>query len=859
MDERGHDEGDRDRGSAARIAGRFEVQGLLGEGPSAKVYRVLDHRDGGERPATLKILRADALGEEESFEALTERARPLRELDHARIQHMLDVGQTDLGLVYLESEYTPGENLRTLLARRGKLPKSRALEIARQIVAALEFGHKRGVAHGALHSGNVLLLDRVPFDKDNPWAVGVRLLDFGVKELFGAKAEAPADFDALEVLYREMIGDATANLAYDMAEAKKAPKRTERGPKRVTRPAEKPLPPMRPVEQRPPARGGYALAAAAALVALVLFVLWLRERGDESAVLAEAPAEELEELRAALEAERQRADAAEDTLERERAAAAEPVPRVSNGSGDDEALARELERLAGEVKRLGSELERWKEAGREARQRADELENQLAAATGERQNLERELTSSQAELLQVRTRLNETRRVLDLAGDAELLAVDYLERALAALEADDPVAARGHLDAWSSDDTFAGREIAGMDFVDLLTACAVATETAEDEPLLRLADLREAAAALERARGLESTLDDAAWMNRDDGSGADRDRTARLGQALARVDARLKADRAALSKTLGTRWRRLVFEYPDRDPAEVLAIADWFGDGRLEEFLAWYGEYLFEEVETKDGQLDLPALFQQRHLDDWGDALAARPETHGSHAAREVLLYRYARSWENDPPETGAPAHPVYFQASDGGPVTGWRADLQLRSRLLAEDSAYPGLPGSRFLYRTTAAPDAGTPATAWRLDEIESVERDPAELEEGVLQAWVVLQRFYRENGSYLSGRRIRLVQRGKAIYEERREDPVIDLGSGALGFASNRIDELPDVPTRLPLDGADHDAFREAFLGVDWRCAVVPGKGRTSWFSPDWGCLWVDDPSRVTIELVYASVPGR
>ena len=147
--------------SAQRIAGRYEIVRLLGEGPLGKAYEASDHRREGLR-VTLKILRAEVLDER-----ALDRRRPdlelrLKALRHAGINPLEDVGQTPLGLVFLASGYTEGENLRTLLARRGPLPDARVLAIARGLLQALAAAHVAGLAHGDLHPANVLLRSRAP-------------------------------------------------------------------------------------------------------------------------------------------------------------------------------------------------------------------------------------------------------------------------------------------------------------------------------------------------------------------------------------------------------------------------------------------------------------------------------------------------------------------------------------------------------------------------------------------------------------------------------------------------------------------------------------------------------------------------
>ncbi|MCZ6597155.1 MAG: serine/threonine-protein kinase, partial [Planctomycetota bacterium] len=222
-DEGGSAEGS--RGEAPRIAGRFEVLGNLGEGPLGKVYHVRDHRTGG-REVALKILRATTSSEPGVEDLVAEHVERLQTLAHENLTTLRDAGLTELGLFFLSSDYVKGENLRALMDRRGALVPEQAFAIARQALAGLEQGHRRGLCHGHLKPENVLLVDRTPSTAENPHGVGVRVLDFGFAEIAarlslvtgmgavvflapeqrdGAPADARSDVWALGAMLYEML------------------------------------------------------------------------------------------------------------------------------------------------------------------------------------------------------------------------------------------------------------------------------------------------------------------------------------------------------------------------------------------------------------------------------------------------------------------------------------------------------------------------------------------------------------------------------------------------------------------------------------------------------------------------------
>ena len=61
--------------------------------------------------------------------------------------------------VYHTRAFVEGTTLRAWLARHGELPLRRAVEVLRDVLAALAYAHAEGVAHGDLKPENVLLAD----------------------------------------------------------------------------------------------------------------------------------------------------------------------------------------------------------------------------------------------------------------------------------------------------------------------------------------------------------------------------------------------------------------------------------------------------------------------------------------------------------------------------------------------------------------------------------------------------------------------------------------------------------------------------------------------------------------------------
>jgi serine/threonine-protein kinase len=97
-----------------------------------------------------------------------------RQVSHPNVCRVYDIGEAD-GLTFLSMEYVDGEDLATLLRRIGRLPASKALEIARRLCAGLAAAHDKGVLHRDLKPGNVML------DKRG----NVLITDFGLAGVAG--------------------------------------------------------------------------------------------------------------------------------------------------------------------------------------------------------------------------------------------------------------------------------------------------------------------------------------------------------------------------------------------------------------------------------------------------------------------------------------------------------------------------------------------------------------------------------------------------------------------------------------------------------------------------------------------------
>jgi eukaryotic-like serine/threonine-protein kinase len=136
------------------IAGRYELEELVGTGGMSSVYKAHDMLL--ERNVALKILHEHYTTDEDFVERFKREARAVARLSHPNIVTVIDRGE-DGGKQFIVFEYIDGENLKENLVRNGRLPVRDALELALQVARALAFAHEHGLVHRDVKPQNVLL------------------------------------------------------------------------------------------------------------------------------------------------------------------------------------------------------------------------------------------------------------------------------------------------------------------------------------------------------------------------------------------------------------------------------------------------------------------------------------------------------------------------------------------------------------------------------------------------------------------------------------------------------------------------------------------------------------------------------
>jgi len=137
------------------LAGRYKVERELGAGAMATVYLAEEMKHG--RPVAIKVLRPE-LGQTIGAERFLREIGIAARLSHPHLVPLIDSGEAG-GMLYYVSAYVAGGSLRELLRKEGHLSLSRALRIAQEVGAALDYAHRAGVVHRDVKPENILFAD----------------------------------------------------------------------------------------------------------------------------------------------------------------------------------------------------------------------------------------------------------------------------------------------------------------------------------------------------------------------------------------------------------------------------------------------------------------------------------------------------------------------------------------------------------------------------------------------------------------------------------------------------------------------------------------------------------------------------
>ena len=170
------------------IAGKYEVETLVGQGAMGCVYRARQCALG--TTLALKVLHRQLAGEPMFAARFLREAQAASRVDHPSSMRVVDFGEEPDGLLYIAMEYVDGKTLAQIIEEDSPLPVARIVDIASQALAALAVAHDLGVIHRDLKPENIMIIE----GQDDEGRIHdiVKVCDFGVAKLLEGGARGPS-------------------------------------------------------------------------------------------------------------------------------------------------------------------------------------------------------------------------------------------------------------------------------------------------------------------------------------------------------------------------------------------------------------------------------------------------------------------------------------------------------------------------------------------------------------------------------------------------------------------------------------------------------------------------------------------
>jgi serine/threonine-protein kinase len=162
------------------LQGRYRIERKIGEGGMSFVYLATDVATH-ERYA-IKVLSAALSRDANAMARLKREASLGMRLAHPNVCHIIRLGETEDGLVYVVMPFIEGEVLADRTNRLGQIPLADAVPLVRDMATGLAQAHELKIVHRDLKPENIMVSSREGRD------VAV-VMDFGLAKERKAGAE----------------------------------------------------------------------------------------------------------------------------------------------------------------------------------------------------------------------------------------------------------------------------------------------------------------------------------------------------------------------------------------------------------------------------------------------------------------------------------------------------------------------------------------------------------------------------------------------------------------------------------------------------------------------------------------------
>ncbi len=159
---------------------RYEITDIIGVGGMAVVYKANDRLIG--RPVAIKILKDEYINDAQFKRRFYNESRAIAMLSHVNIVDVYDVCLED-NIQYIVMELVDGITLKEYISHEKVVSWKTAVNLAMQILNALNHAHERGIIHRDIKPHNIMLL------KDGT----IKVTDFGIARVARFETQTMSD------------------------------------------------------------------------------------------------------------------------------------------------------------------------------------------------------------------------------------------------------------------------------------------------------------------------------------------------------------------------------------------------------------------------------------------------------------------------------------------------------------------------------------------------------------------------------------------------------------------------------------------------------------------------------------------
>ena len=158
----------------------YLIENVVARSGMASIFRATDERTG--QTVAIKVPHPEIEADPVFYDRFRREQEIGEKLDHPGVMKVYPNG--DHSQFYMAMEWVNGRLLRQILNEQRKMPADRAIRIALQVAATLEYIHSHGVVHRDLKPENIMV------DENDR----IKLIDFGIAASAGARRLTFAKF-----------------------------------------------------------------------------------------------------------------------------------------------------------------------------------------------------------------------------------------------------------------------------------------------------------------------------------------------------------------------------------------------------------------------------------------------------------------------------------------------------------------------------------------------------------------------------------------------------------------------------------------------------------------------------------------